>query len=96
MHNHHGQACLTLATPAQNHNDETTKHRSRKPGCFFRTQRTDNNLGIHGKIDGGEWKRPKIDDLHERKMLDVKVKSRRNRRAGRPSRNIGPGWNNRR
>jgi hypothetical protein len=89
----------TLATPAHNHNDETTKHRSRKPGCFFELNDTDGDLGIHGKIDGDEWRRLKIEDPHERKMLDVKVKGRRNRRArlaGRPSRNTGSGWTTRR
>lgn len=42
---------------------------------FFELNNTDGDLGIHALIDGEGWKRLKIEDSNERKLLDVKVKS---------------------
>jgi hypothetical protein len=53
--------------------DETAFEEGR---LFLELNDTDGDLGIHGKIDGDEWKRLKIEDPYERKMLDVKVKGR--------------------
>jgi hypothetical protein len=43
---------------------------------FFELNNTDGDLGIHAKIDGEGWKRLRIEDPRERKMLDIKVKGR--------------------
>jgi hypothetical protein len=43
---------------------------------FFELNNTDGDLGIHALIDGEAWKRLRIEDPRERKMLDVKVKGR--------------------
>ncbi len=43
---------------------------------FFELNNTDGDLGIHSLIDGEPWKRLKIEDKHERVILDVKVKGR--------------------
>ena len=43
---------------------------------FFELNNTDGDLGIHALIDGEPWKKLRIEDPNERKMLDVKVKGR--------------------
>jgi len=43
---------------------------------FFELNNTDGDLGIHAKIDGEGWKRLRIEDPRERKMLDIRVKGR--------------------
>jgi hypothetical protein len=48
---------------------------------FFELNNTDGDLGIHALIDGELWKRLEIEDLKERKMLDVKVRGRLRRQG---------------
>lgn len=48
---------------------------------FFELNNTDGDLGIHALIDGDAWKRLKIEDPRERKMLDIKVKGRLRRQG---------------
>ena len=48
---------------------------------FFELNNTDGDLGIHAKIDGEGWKRLKIEDPRERKMLDIKVRGRLRRQG---------------
>jgi hypothetical protein len=48
---------------------------------FFELNDTDGDLGIHALIDGEPWKRLKIEDLNERKMLDVRVRGRLRRQG---------------
>jgi len=43
---------------------------------FFELNDTDGDLGIHGKIDGDEWKYLEIEDPRDRKMLNVWVRGR--------------------
>lgn len=43
---------------------------------FFELNDTDGDLGIHGKIDGDEWKYLEIEDPHDRKMLNIWVRGR--------------------
>ncbi len=40
---------------------------------FFELNDTDGDLGIHGKIDGDEWKRLEIEDPYERRMMYVRA-----------------------
>ncbi len=48
---------------------------------FFELNNTDGDLGIHALIDGEPWKRLKIEDPRERKMLDIKLKGRLRRQG---------------
>ncbi len=48
---------------------------------FFELNDTDGDLGIHGKIDGEEWKRLEIEDPYERQMMYLKAKGRLKRQG---------------
>ena len=48
---------------------------------FFELNNTDGDLGIHALIDGDGWKRLRIEDPRERKMLDIKVNGRLRRQG---------------
>lgn len=48
---------------------------------FFELNDTDGDLGIHAKIDGDEWKRLKIEDKNERRMLNIMVQGRLRRQG---------------
>jgi hypothetical protein len=48
---------------------------------FFELNDTDGDLGIHGKVDGDEWKRLKIEDPHERRMMSVRASGRLKRQG---------------
>ena len=70
---------LGAAAPALwagNHEDDDEEIPFDEAQIFFELNNTDGDLGIHAKIDGEGWKRLKIEDLKERKMLDIKVKGR--------------------
>lgn len=43
---------------------------------FFELNNTDGDLGIHALIDGEPWKRLKIEDQNERRILNINVRSR--------------------
>ena len=40
---------------------------------YFELNNTDGDLGIHALIDGEPWKRLKIEDIREHRMLDIRV-----------------------
>jgi hypothetical protein len=48
---------------------------------FFELNDTDGDLGIHGKIDGDEWRRIEIEDPHERRMMTVRASGRLKRQG---------------
>ena len=48
---------------------------------FFELNDTDGDLGIHGKIDGDEWKRLEIEDPNERTMMKVRARGRLGRQG---------------
>ena len=48
---------------------------------FFELNNTDGDLGIHALIDGEPWKRLRIEDHNERRILDVKAKGRLRRQG---------------
>jgi len=48
---------------------------------FFELNDTDGDLGIHGKIDGDEWKYLEIEDPRDRRMLQVLVRGRLKRQG---------------
>lgn len=48
---------------------------------FFELNNTDGDLGIHALIDGEPWKRLRIEDQNEKRVLDVKVRGRLRRQG---------------
>jgi hypothetical protein len=48
---------------------------------FFELNDTDGDLGIHGLVDGDEWKKLEIEDPFERTMLDIQVTGRLRRQG---------------
>lgn len=48
---------------------------------FFELNNTDGDLGIHALIDGDPWKRLRIEDPRDRKMLNVFVRGRLRRQG---------------
>ena len=48
---------------------------------FFELNNTDGDLGIHALIDGDAWKRLKIEDPWERKLLNVRLQGRLRRQG---------------
>lgn len=48
---------------------------------FFELNNTDGDLGIHALIDGEPWKRLRIEDPNERRMLGVGVRGRLRRQG---------------
>ena len=74
-------ATLSASPLAFAHDDDDDEEPFDEGRLFFELNDTDGDLGIHGKIDGDEWKRLKIEDPNERRMLDVKVKGRLKRQG---------------
>ncbi len=48
---------------------------------FFELNNTDGDLGIHGKIDGGPWKKMEIEGPNERTLLKVRARGRLKRQG---------------
>ncbi|MCG7897481.1 MAG: hypothetical protein JAY99_06225 [Candidatus Thiodiazotropha lotti] len=48
---------------------------------FFELNDTDGDLGIHGKVDGDEWKRLQIEDPYDRRMMSVRANGRLKRQG---------------
>ncbi|MDH3760673.1 MAG: hypothetical protein OEU50_06775 [Gammaproteobacteria bacterium] len=48
---------------------------------FFELNDTDGDLGIHGKIDGDEWKYLEIEDPRDRKMVQIRIRGRLRRQG---------------
>ncbi|MET0062676.1 MAG: hypothetical protein ABW176_10305 [Candidatus Thiodiazotropha endolucinida] len=48
---------------------------------FFELNDTDGDLGIHGKVDGDEWKRLEIEDPNERRMMTLRANGRLKRQG---------------
>jgi len=48
---------------------------------FFELNNTDGDLGIHANIDGGPWKRLTIEDLKERRILNIRASGRLRRQG---------------
>ena len=48
---------------------------------FFELNDTDGDLGIHGKVDGDEWKYLEIEDPRDRKMMNIWVRGRLRRQG---------------
>ncbi|MDH3304374.1 MAG: hypothetical protein OEM92_04115 [Gammaproteobacteria bacterium] len=48
---------------------------------FFELNNTDGDLGIHALIDGEPWKRLRIEDQQERRILDITLRDRLRRQG---------------
>ena len=62
-------------------NDEEEETPFDEASLFFELNDTDGDLGIHGFVDGDEWKKLEIEDPFERTMLDVQVTGRLRRQG---------------
>ena len=70
----------TLALAGDYHDDDDEEPFD-EARLFFELNDTDGDLGIHGKIDGDEWKSLEIEDPHDRRMLLVQVRGRLKRQG---------------
>jgi hypothetical protein len=77
-------AVITGATASPGNgkgNDEEEEIPFEEARLFFELNDTDGDLGIHGLVDGDEWKRLEIEDPHDVRMLDVVVRGRLRRQG---------------
>jgi hypothetical protein len=73
-------ALLALPAMAYDHDDDDEIEWD-EAELFFELNNTDGDLGIHALIDGGPWKRLKIEDTNERRILGVSVRGRLRRQG---------------
>lgn len=73
-------AAMSTATMAIA-NDDDDEEPFEEARLFFELNDTDGDLGIHGKIDGDEWKYLEIEDPRDRKMMHVWVRGRLRRQG---------------
>jgi hypothetical protein len=76
-----GIVALCVAPAFAEHHADENEIEWEEAYLFFELNNTDGDLGIHAKIDGEEWKRLQIEDLDERRILDVKVRGRLRRQG---------------
>ena len=62
-------------------NDDDDEEPFEEARLFFELNDTDGDLGIHGKIDGDEWKYLEIEDPRDRKMMHIWVRGRLRRQG---------------
>ena len=72
-------ASLTL--PMAGFADDDNEEPFDEARLFFELNDTDGDLGIHGKIDGDEWKYLEIEDPRDRKMMHIWVRGRLRRQG---------------
>ena len=66
---------------AYDHDDDDDEEPFDEARLFFELNDTDGDLGIHGKVDGDEWKYLEIEDPHDRRMLNIRVQGRLKRQG---------------
>ena len=66
---------------AYDHDDDDDEEAFDEARLFFELNDTDGDLGIHGKVDGDEWKYLEIEDPHDRRMLNISVRGRLKRQG---------------
>lgn len=71
-------AMVGIPTAAMADDDEIPFDEAR---LFFELNDTDGDLGIHGKIDGDEWKWIEIEDTRERRMMKIRANGRLRRQG---------------
>jgi len=62
-------------------NDDDDEEPFEEARLFFELNDTDEDLGIHGKVDGDEWKRLEIEGPDERLMMKIRVRGRLKRQG---------------
>jgi hypothetical protein len=72
-------AAVSGVAPAENGKEQEIPFEEAR--LFFELNDTDGDLGIHGLIDGDEWKRLEIEDPNDVRMLDVLVRGRLRRQG---------------
>ncbi|HMB73926.1 MAG TPA: hypothetical protein VKQ06_10170 [Gammaproteobacteria bacterium] len=72
---------LPTAAYAWDWGDDDDEEPFEEARLFFELNDTDGDLGIHGKIDGDEWKYLEIEDPGDRKMLMAWVRGRLRRQG---------------
>ena len=85
----HALVVLSMATPTSvlawhwwdNDDEEEVEIPLEEARLFFELNDTDGDLGIHGKIDGDEWKELEIEAPNGRELLEVDVKSKLKRQG---------------
>jgi len=71
---------IPVVAPADDHDDEDEIPFD-EAHVFFELNNTDGDLGIHALIDGEPWKRLKIEDQDEHRILSINVRSRLRRQG---------------
>ncbi len=66
-------AALPLTAAVAGYDDDDDELEFDEAHIFFELNDTDGDLGIHGKIDGDEWKRIYIENPNERGIMAVRV-----------------------
>ena len=74
-------ALLAAPTAVFAHDDDEEEIPFDVAEVFFELNDTDGDLGIHALIDGDAWKRLRIEDTNERRILDIKVRGRLRRQG---------------
>ena len=74
-------ALLAAPTAVFAHDDDEEEIPFDVAEVFFELNDTDGDLGIHALIDGDAWKRLRIEDKNERRLLSVKVRGRLRRQG---------------
>jgi hypothetical protein len=72
-------AAALMAAPTAGfawHHDDDDEEPFDEARLFFELNDTDGDLGIHGKVDGDEWKYLEIEDPRDRKMMNIWVRGR--------------------
>jgi len=72
-------ACSMMASGANADSDDGLPFDEAR--LFFELNDTDGDLGIHGKVDGDEWKYLEIEDARDRKMMQISVRGRLKRQG---------------
>ena len=67
-------ALLAAPTAVIAHDDDEEEIPFDVAEVFFELNDTDGDLGIHALIDGDAWKRLRIEDMNERRVLSIKVR----------------------
>lgn len=74
-------ALLAAPTAVFAHDDDEEEIPFDVAEVFFELNDTDGDLGIHALIDGDAWKRLRIEDMNERRVLSIKVRGRLRRQG---------------
>jgi hypothetical protein len=74
-------AAAITASPLASAGDYDDEEPFDEARLFFELNDTDGDLGIHGKVDGDEWKYLEIEDPRDRKMLNIWVRGRLRRQG---------------